>query len=1476
MKLSDKKFAAGAAAPAAPRRLSAEEKSALKSDDTVSRIAQMIGQLPESSVKDMITSFQNSGMNEDQILQQVSQTGLAGDMQVGESAKKVLDIMKSGPDSPAGMAGSPGNFTRDSLSTEEVEGTSKIGQALPPPPAPGAPPPQASPPGAEMPLPAEEGAEDGPPVYERSLAEVLEGLAADSAELKERIEAGETLLEGQSMEPVTDDAGFSPDPFESKVAGPLDDEDDYLTTDKTVREFPPEQKKRVLEDFYTKFYPRTNYTDADVERLKSTHGDTVQVGTPKQYKHLTVNEKRDVDTTFRRETTPGDIDLLKSVDDLARQDLSNERRRQERAVELAKLKEKREQGIDPNVELESTPFSRERTDIDKSLSEVREKTQKNYDPFGQKLVRPNPIRDTKSRPESKLLKNDPLARKTKVNELRKMFKPMPTKEMKVEHEYKNIPLSRDEIEKNVNPIINEMKQKDPSLTKEELLEIKRDLMKSYSTADFGKADPIYKKVAPEVLKYEFYDTEEDLAEAEQLAKEWAADPAHSYGKTVKIIEVARDAEGNPIPATEEYRDNYGNMQTRPMVDEDGEPVYKPKVTDDALSPQEALAEHEKKMLQMKNDPSLASREKWFKRMTEGGLDTIKTPTTADGLSDLHAQLSQYPTAQEHLKNYFEQAKVVAPGPEFTIAPTSSKIVTSFLSTPKFKSLMELLKSKAKQDIENAREKAKTQDEKYKKFDQIKNEVDHSRGLADPMKGHVPGLVQNMQSPVLRDKAMREIKTEMAKNKSSRPSVDQVMSMDPSLRSQFLKKDEQSKLLTRDDDAKSESARVESEMNALNKQINSLQNKYKTEHAQLAEMLQDNPSLKNDTDFISKFFETENKAGLIDSLNRDPSMDVSMFGPEIEQLKDSVSQRNVLRDQLMTLKKPNENLKQTFDNRLRQRQVGTDPLASVPGASPEVRTKAVEVKNRLSKMEGVIKDLESKLKSDVRLKDDPAFTHHLKEEMAARDMARSELSTMLKAIPPPPISDAHAAENAATPPMVIPKSDPEALEEFLKAQSDKRKAQAAAQRAKQRGADYDLKREQEMRKILESAPRQVSGAGPKTDDILSAMGAQNQWTEDTIQTMKKLDYLNSALNRSMTDKPPLGTANYEDPLVQAAVARYGNEWSSKALKMTKGTPSYSRKKHLEDSGRMDALLPLDLVLKLDQYRKANGISKLSDALPGLSPDEIDLAYDILRGYVVETNRIANGIISMQNKEKGNKMKKGSALAFDELVVADAITTVEDCSSSKIASSSLASIFDFLSSDAEDRLTSDSDMQIAAMVADPSFSRVAATAIIGYLTEFGDKMPDVLLHDRLSVYQSAIAKIPELAKTAAGLKMPKIKSDHSDAVDVDGLSDKADDDEEMLARPAHIKFEITDSEKVGSYAIVDIEWDPSEDSACGVGMTAMKQALRSFMKGQESNKNFLDWGFTGKMTVESIDMASGEATIVFATDKGADSPQLVKTK
>lgn len=218
MKLSDKKFQGRMTRIADSRRLSSAQKAELFGVlRPIERVAQMIGQLTSEAVRSMVQKLMAEGKSSEQILEEVAATGLAGDMSVGDSAEKVLGIInemsKSGasPDDPAGTSRKPANLHRDSLSQELIEGTGKIGQVLPPGQL-AAPQPPASQPDDAV------GADSETSELEDPLPALVDSIIQDMQQLKTRLENGEAMPDGLSLEPA-DDAGFIPDGMESKVAG---------------------------------------------------------------------------------------------------------------------------------------------------------------------------------------------------------------------------------------------------------------------------------------------------------------------------------------------------------------------------------------------------------------------------------------------------------------------------------------------------------------------------------------------------------------------------------------------------------------------------------------------------------------------------------------------------------------------------------------------------------------------------------------------------------------------------------------------------------------------------------------------------------------------------------------------------------------------------------------------------------------------------------------------------------------------------------------------------------------------------------------------------------------------------------------------------------------------------------------------------------------------------------------------------------
>jgi hypothetical protein len=126
----------------------------------------------------------------------------------------------------------------------------------------------------------------------------------------------------------------------------------------------------------------------------------------------------------------------------------------------------------------------------------------------------------------------------------------------------------------------------------------------------------------------------------------------------------------------------------------------------------------------------------------------------------------------------------------------------------------------------------------------------------------------------------------------------------------------------------------------------------------------------------------------------------------------------------------------------------------------------------------------------------------------------------------------------------------------------------------------------------------------------------------------------------------------------------------------------------------------------------------------------------------------------------------------------------------------------------------------------------------------------------------------------MKQPSVKGQPDDAVKVDEIGDNADKEDRLLARPAHLPMEVIDQEVSGAYLKLMIEWDPKHDAA-NQSADGLKQSVLSFVKGLESKKEFVDYGFLGQISFDEFKPKDGMATVSVRTKKPGDAPGHVKT-
>jgi hypothetical protein len=120
--------------------------------------------------------------------------------------------------------------------------------------------------------------------------------------------------------------------------------------------------------------------------------------------------------------------------------------------------------------------------------------------------------------------------------------------------------------------------------------------------------------------------------------------------------------------------------------------------------------------------------------------------------------------------------------------------------------------------------------------------------------------------------------------------------------------------------------------------------------------------------------------------------------------------------------------------------------------------------------------------------------------------------------------------------------------------------------------------------------------------------------------------------------------------------------------------------------------------------------------------------------------------------------------------------------------------------------------------------------------------------------------------AAMPEPKIKLKMQDAVDIIKHEDKAAEPH-LLARSPHLPIKLGRTYHRGVYTYFTLTWDP--DDAIKIGPQQLKQLLNSFIKGLESKRSKIDYGFPGRMNVESIDPEAGMATVYVRTIKPGDA-------
>ena len=89
-----------------------------------------------------------------------------------------------------------------------------------------------------------------------------------------------------------------------------------------------------------------------------------------------------------------------------------------------------------------------------------------------------------------------------------------------------------------------------------------------------------------------------------------------------------------------------------------------------------------------------------------------------------------------------------------------------------------------------------------------------------------------------------------------------------------------------------------------------------------------------------------------------------------------------------------------------------------------------------------------------------------------------------------------------------------------------------------------------------------------------------------------------------------------------------------------------------------------------------------------------------------------------------------------------------------------------------------------------------------------------------------------------------------------------------------MELEDQEVNGAYLKLTISWDPDAEAA-KQSDNGLKNAVLSFVKGLESRKEFIDYGFLGQISFDEFDPEAGLAVASVRTKKPGDAPSHMKT-
>lgn len=249
------------------------------------------------------------------------------------------------------------------------------------------------------------------------------------------------------------------------------------------------------------------------------------------------------------------------------------------------------------------------------------------------------------------------------------------------------------------------------------------------------------------------------------------------------------------------------------------------------------------------------------------------------------------------------------------------------------------------------------------------------------------------------------------------------------------------------------------------------------------------------------------------------------------------------------------------------------------------------------------------------------------------------------------------------------------------------------------------------------------------------------------------------------------------------------------------------------------------------------------------------------------------------EYGDQLTEDSSLPSDRLAnVVDAAESIFGELGMKLDNDKFNKIVAFVADDAAER---GSVYSLAAELArrDNRFASVVDGLLLNYIAKTASAYNEYPAFTKASMFVLAMHDAGStdrvMSYIAQKMKTPKPAGQSDDAVEVDAFDTDEASDSEPAVRSEHIKFDYSDPTIRGNYTYMTINWDSSEDSAKMRSEEGLKHAVISYVKGLESKKEFIDWGFLGRIHFSEFDSDAGMAEVYFRASKGGDAVQEVET-